>query len=64
MAGEKAKENKTLVATCAGCGKTLSTELLYGIVTGRGRVRTVVGVCQACRDQGWTPSATDAPHPG
>lgn len=55
MPSEKAKENKRLVAACAGCGKEMSTELLTGIVIGRGRHRRIVPVCDACRDQGWTP---------
>jgi len=62
MAGEKAKENKTLTSACAGCGKTLSTELLHGVIVGRGRQRRVVAICQACRDKGWTPAAA-APSP-
>lgn len=58
MAGEKAKENKTLVSPCAGCGKVLSTELLHGVVVGSARHGRVIAVCQACRDKGWTPEAT------
>jgi hypothetical protein len=57
MPSEKAKENKTLSAACAGCGKVFSTELLQGRVTGAGRDRRVVPVCQGCLDKGWTPSA-------
>lgn len=53
MAGEKAKDNKTLVAVCAACGKTMSTELLTGIVVGAGRARRIVPVCQPCRAAGW-----------
>ena len=57
MPSEKAKENKQLVAPCAACGKQLSTELLTGVVVGRGRDRRIVAVCAACRDKGWTPDA-------
>jgi uncharacterized protein with PIN domain len=61
MAGEKAQENKTLTSVCAGCGKTLSTELLHGVVVGRARQRRMVAICQACRDKGWTPEASGTP---
>jgi len=55
MPSEKAKENKQLVAACAGCGKQLSTELLTGVVVGRGRDRRIVPVCDECRAKGWMP---------
>jgi hypothetical protein len=55
MPSEKAKENKTLTAACAACGKTVSTELLIGKIVGRGRHAKVVPICQACLDRGWTP---------
>jgi len=55
MPSEKAKENKTLTAACAGCGKAFSTELLNGIVLGKGRSAKVVPVCQACLEKGFTP---------
>jgi hypothetical protein len=55
MPSEKAKENKQLVAPCAGCGKQHSTELLTGVVVGSGRNRRIVAVCEACRAKGWTP---------
>jgi hypothetical protein len=57
MPSEKAKENKQLVATCAACGKQLSTELLLGVVVGTGRNRRIVAVCEACRAAGWSPEA-------
>jgi hypothetical protein len=56
MPSERAKENKQLVAACAACGKQLSTEVLTGIVVGRGRDRRIVPVCDACRSAGWTPT--------
>jgi len=56
MPSEKAKENKKLVAACAACGKEFSTEVLAGVVTGHGRDRRIVPVCEACRAAGWTPA--------
>ena len=55
MPSEKAKENKQLVAACAGCGQEFSTEMLKGLVVGRGRDSRIVPVCDACRAKGWTP---------
>lgn len=55
MPSERAKGNKQLAATCAGCGKQMSAELLTGLVVGSGRRRRIVAVCQPCRDNGWTP---------
>jgi hypothetical protein len=59
MPSEKAKENKQLVATCAACGKQLSTELLVGVIVGTGRGRRSVSVCESCRAAGWQPPRTD-----
>ena len=53
MPSERAKENKTLTAPCAGCGKSLSTEMLVGVVIGRGRDAKIASVCQPCVDKGW-----------
>jgi hypothetical protein len=55
MPSERAKENKQLVATCAACGKQMSTELLAGLIVGRGNKRRSVAVCEPCRTTGWTP---------
>jgi hypothetical protein len=55
MPSEKAKENKQLVAACAGCGQQVSTEMLKGLVVGRGRERRIVPVCEACQAKGWAP---------
>jgi hypothetical protein len=55
MPSERAKENKQLVATCAGCGTSMSTELLSGVVVGTGRQRRIVPVCATCREKGWVP---------
>jgi hypothetical protein len=55
MPSEKAKENKTLVALCAACQKSFSTEVMVSL-TGRdnGRPQSY-SVCVACADQGWRP---------
>jgi uncharacterized protein with PIN domain len=55
MPSEKAKENKTLTAACNVCGKTLSTELVHGVLIERDGKRTTVAVCDACREKGWQP---------
>jgi hypothetical protein len=55
MASEKAKENKTLVGQCAACGKTLSVELIQGILVERDGKRTTVPACDECREKGWRP---------
>ena len=60
MPSEKAKENKKLVASCAACGKTLSTELLTGLVVGVPPKRQLVAVCQPCLDAGWLPPPAEA----
>jgi uncharacterized protein with PIN domain len=56
MPSDKAKENKTLVAQCSACGKTLSTELIRGVLVERNGKRTTVPVCDDCRAKGWQPS--------
>jgi hypothetical protein len=53
MPSERAKENKTLTATCASCGKSLSTEMLVGVAVGRGRDAHIAAVCQPCLDKGY-----------
>jgi hypothetical protein len=55
MPSERAKENKTLVAQCSACGKTLSAELIQGVLVERDGKRATVPVCDACREQGWQP---------
>ncbi len=55
MASEKAKENKTLVAQCSACGKSVSTELIHGVLVERNGRRTLVSVCDECREKGWQP---------
>jgi hypothetical protein len=55
MPSEKAKDNKTLVATCIACQKTLSTEMMVSL-SGRedGRVKQY-SVCIPCANGGWRP---------
>lgn len=60
MPSEKAKENKTLVAQCAACGSTVSTELIQGVRVQRGPRATTVAVCDPCRKKGWRPPAEEA----
>lgn len=55
MPSEKAKENKALVAKCTACEKSVSTELMQGIVVRSNRRRTIVPVCETCRAKGWRP---------
>ncbi len=57
MPSEKAKENKTLVAQCSVCGKTVSAELLHGVLVEYKGKRTTVPVCDACREAGCRPAA-------
>lgn len=61
MPSEKAKENKTLTSTCAGCGKAFSTEMLRGIVEGVARHRKIVPLCDACIAKGWPPPRSEPP---
>jgi hypothetical protein len=55
MPSEKAKENKALVAVCAACQKSSSTEVMVSL-SGRdaGRPR-IYPVCLTCADNGWRP---------
>jgi len=55
MPSEKAKENKSLTATCVACNKPGSTETMVGL-TGRdnGRPKQFT-VCIACANKGWRP---------
>ncbi len=55
MPSEKAKENKTLVAQCMACGKSLSTELIHGVLIERSGRRKTIPICDTCREQGWEP---------
>ncbi len=55
MPSEKAKDNKALVATCAACQKSLSTEVMVSL-SGRdnGRLKQFT-VCVPCANSGWRP---------
>ena len=55
MPSEKAKENKLLVSECRACGKTVSVELLTGMIVHNGRRREIVPVCNDCTAKGWQP---------
>ena len=55
MPSEKAKENKALVARCAACDKTQSTELMQAVVVRQNGLRTSVPVCDPCIEKGWRP---------
>ena len=57
MPSEKAKENKTLIAQCSACGKSVSTELIHGVLVERNGKRMTVPVCDDCRGKGWQPPA-------
>ncbi len=55
MPSEKAKENKSLIATCAACNKPVSTESMVNL---RGREDGIAKgwtVCVPCANSGWRP---------
>ena len=60
MPSEKAKENKALVAQCAACDKTVSVELMQGLVIRKNGRRTTVPVCETCIAKGWRPPEAQA----
>lgn len=55
MAGERAKDNKTLVAKCTSCEKAVPAVELVGMKILEGGKRKVISVCRACRDKGFRP---------
>lgn len=55
MPSEKAKENKALVAACTACEKTVSVEMMQGLVVRRNGRRISVPVCEKCIAAGWVP---------
>lgn len=55
MASEKAKENKTLVATCEVCGAAKSVEVMQAVVVREGGRRVLKPVCDDCRAAGRRP---------
>jgi hypothetical protein len=55
MPSEKAKDNKALVATCAACQKTQSTELMVSLAGRENGRSQQSAVCITCADNGWRP---------
>jgi hypothetical protein len=60
MPSEKAKENKTLMAECSACGKSVSTELIHAVIVRREHRRIAIPVCDTCRQKGWVPPEIEA----
>lgn len=59
MPSEKAKDNKALVATCAACNKTQSTELMVSLAGREDGRSHYFAVCITCADNGWRPPGFD-----
>ena len=55
MAGERAKDNKTLTAKCGSCGKDLPAVEMLGMKSIEGGKRKLVSVCRPCQAKGWRP---------
>jgi uncharacterized protein with PIN domain len=55
MPSEKAKDNKALVATCASCGKSISTESAVALTGVEERRHKNFVVCITCANGGWRP---------
>ncbi len=55
MPSEKAKENKSLVATCVACGKSVSTESMVSLTGHNNGTATQSSVCVVCANGGWRP---------
>jgi hypothetical protein len=55
MAGERAKDNKTLTSKCGSCGKDLPAVEMLGLKTVEDGKRTIVSVCKPCHAKGWRP---------
>jgi hypothetical protein len=55
MPGERAKDNKTLTAACASCGKETPTDLMIALIGGQGPERKSYAICKSCHDKGWRP---------
>jgi hypothetical protein len=55
MAGERPKDNKTLTAKCASCGKDVPAVEMFGLKSVEGGKRQMVSVCRPCREKGWRP---------
>jgi len=63
MPSEKAKENKLLVAECAACQKSVSVELMTGVLVRKGSRREKLPVCDSCLAKGWKPPDPAAENP-
>ncbi|MFZ0658063.1 MAG: hypothetical protein WBE78_07180 [Candidatus Binataceae bacterium] len=55
MPSEKAKDNKSLVVTCAACGKPVSTESAVALMGAEDGRRKQSVVCVTCANKGWRP---------
>jgi len=55
MAGERPKDNKTLTAKCASCGKDLPAVDMVGLKSVEDGKRKQVSVCRPCHGKGWRP---------
>jgi len=55
MPSEKAKDNKALIATCAACQKSFSTEIMVALTGWEDGKRRQYPVCVDCADKGWRP---------
>ncbi|HYB90684.1 MAG TPA: hypothetical protein VEC38_06540 [Candidatus Binataceae bacterium] len=55
MPSEKAKDNRSLIATCVACKKPVSTELAVTLAGEEDGRRTLSVVCVGCANNGWRP---------
>lgn len=55
MAGGPGADNKTLVATCASCGKEIPAISAIGLIGNENGQRKIYSVCPACQEKGWRP---------
>jgi hypothetical protein len=55
MPSEKAKENKSLVATCVACNKPVSTESAVALTGSENGTRKQFVVCIPCANKGFRP---------
>jgi len=56
MPSEKAKDNKALVATCAACKKSVSTEMMVSLAGCENGRLQYYSVCVECADASWRPA--------
>ena len=55
MPSDKAKENKSLVATCVACSKPVSTESMVSLPGRDNGAAKQYSVCVVCANGGWRP---------